>query len=136
MDQVMIIKPTVLTRWDSTYINRTNHFKEELKQLAHVKGAATSWTVPGGEMGGANIRLAIQVLPQKYHAACRFDYDFFNVYQVKLLAGRKFDPSDHNLTLISYTTSSLINRQLNYLASLLCRPPLGGRSCDTITNGM
>jgi len=98
MDQLMIIKPPVLTRWDSTYINKTNHFKEELKQLAHVKGATTSWSVPGGELGRSfNVRRADSGSATKNtmrHTGV--DYDFFNVYQVKLLAGRVFLPTDHN----------------------------------------
>jgi putative ABC transport system permease protein len=39
MDQVLIVKPPTLTNWDSTFITRSNSFKEELKQLSHVKGA-------------------------------------------------------------------------------------------------
>jgi putative ABC transport system permease protein len=50
MDQVLIINPPVLTNWDSTFIQRTNSFKEELKQLSQVKDVATSWNVPGGDI--------------------------------------------------------------------------------------
>jgi putative ABC transport system permease protein len=59
MDQLMVIKPPILTEWDSTFIGRTNQFKEEIKQLANVKGAATSWSVPGGDIGRSfNVRRA------------------------------------------------------------------------------
>lgn len=47
MDQMLIIKPPILTGWDSTFINRTNNFKEELKLMPGIKGTATSWRVPG-----------------------------------------------------------------------------------------
>ena len=37
MDQMLIIKPPILTAWDSTFIDRTNNFKEELKTIAGRK---------------------------------------------------------------------------------------------------
>jgi putative ABC transport system permease protein len=98
MDQLMIIKPPVLTEWDSTFINKTNQFKEELKQLTHVKGAATSWSVPGGDIGRSfNVRRADSgSLTRNTVRHTGIDYDFLNVFQVKLLAGRNFLPTDHN----------------------------------------
>jgi putative ABC transport system permease protein len=98
MDQLMIIKPPVLTEWDSTFINKTNQFKEELKQLTHVKGAATSWSVPGGDIGRSfNVRKADSgSLTRNTVRHTGIDYDFLNVFQVKLLAGRNFLPTDHN----------------------------------------
>jgi putative ABC transport system permease protein len=98
MDQLMIIKPPVLTEWDSTFINRTNQFKEELKQLTHVKGAATSWSVPGGDIGRSfNVRRADSgSLTRNTVRHTGIDYNFLNVYEVKILAGRNFLPTDHN----------------------------------------
>ena len=98
MDQVLIVKPPRLTNWDSTFLSRTNNFKEELKQIAHVKAAATSWNTPGGDIGRSfNVRLADSTTTAKYtmrHTA--IDYDFLNVYGIKLVAGRNFQPSDHD----------------------------------------
>jgi putative ABC transport system permease protein len=98
MDQVLIIKPPTLTKWDSTFISRTNSFKEELKQLAHVKAAATSWNVPGGDIGRSfNVRQADSATTNKFtvrHTAV--DYDFLNVYGIKLIAGRNFTQADHD----------------------------------------
>ncbi len=98
MEQMMIIRPPVLTEWDSTFISRTNQFKEELKQMSNVKGAATSWSVPGGELGRSfNVRQADSGSAARNtvrHSGV--DYDFFKLYQVKLIAGRYFLPSDHN----------------------------------------
>src|SRR6185503_13351169 len=66
MDQVLIIRPPALTNWDSTFINKTNSFKEDLKQIAHVKGAATSWNVPGGDIGRSfNVRQADSATDRK-----------------------------------------------------------------------
>src|SRR6185295_1784348 len=97
MDQVLVVKPPVLTNWDSTFLNRANSFKEELKKIAHVKGAATSWNVPGGDIGRSfNVRQADSATTAKFtmrHTSV--DYDFLDVYGIKLLAGRNFKPSDH-----------------------------------------
>ncbi|MFL5809810.1 MAG: FtsX-like permease family protein, partial [Flavisolibacter sp.] len=98
MDQMMIIKPATLTKWDSTFIDKTNSFKEALKQLSQVKGVATSWNVPGGDIGRSfNVRQADSATTNHYtmrHTGV--DYDFLNVYAVKLLAGRNFTRTDHN----------------------------------------
>ncbi len=98
MDQILIVKPPMLTNWDSTFISKTNNFKEELKQIAHVKGAATSWNTPGGDIGRSfNVRRADSATTSRFtmrHTA--IDYDFINVYGIKLVVGRNFEPSDHD----------------------------------------
>jgi putative ABC transport system permease protein len=98
MDQMLIIKPPTLTGWDSTFIDRTNNFKEELKSLPGIKGAATSWRVPGGELGRTfNVRRAGAGDEQKFTMRhIGVDYDFMNVYGIKILAGRNFTSADHN----------------------------------------
>jgi putative ABC transport system permease protein len=97
MDQVMVIKPPVLTRWDSTFISRANSFKDALKGLPGVAGAATSWNVPGGELGRSfNVRRAGAAADKYTMRQTAVDYEFFPLYAVKLLAGRNFTPGDHN----------------------------------------
>lgn len=98
MDQILLIKSPMLTEWDSTFIGKVNNFKEELKQLSQVKGAATSWSAPGGDLGRSfNIRQANAASENRFtmrHTG--IDYDFLNVYEVKLLAGRNFTSADHD----------------------------------------
>src|SRR6187455_1668438 len=98
MDQVLIVKPPTLTNWDSTFISRTNSFKEELKQIAHVQAATTSWNVPGGDIGRSfNVRQADSATTNKFTVRhTSVDYDFLNVYGVKLIAGRNFIRTDHD----------------------------------------
>lgn len=98
MDQMLIIKPPVLTNWDSAFISRVNSFKEEIKQLSQVKGAATSWNVPGGDIGRSfNVRQADSATTNKFTTRhTGVDYDFMNVYGIKLLAGRNFTMADHD----------------------------------------
>jgi putative ABC transport system permease protein len=98
INQTLIIKPPILTAWDSTFINKENAFKEEVKQLPHVKAATASGRVPGDELGRTfNVRRS------NTDAATHFtvrnlmvNYDFIQVYGIQLLAGRNFTPSDHN----------------------------------------
>jgi putative ABC transport system permease protein len=98
MDQVLVVKPPKLTQWDSTFLSRTNNFKEELKQIAHVEAATTSWNTPGGDIGRSfNVHRADSSATAKYtmrHTSV--DYDFLKVYGIKLVAGRNFKPSDHD----------------------------------------
>ena len=98
MDQILVIKPPTLTNFDSTFISRVNSFKEELKQIAHVQGATTSWNVPGGDIGRSfNVRQADSAATNKFTVRhTSVDYDFLNVYGVKLIAGRNFKQTDHN----------------------------------------
>jgi putative ABC transport system permease protein len=117
MDQMLIINPPTLTNWDSTFISKINSFKEEIKQLSRVKGAATSWNVPGGDIGRSfNVRQADSATTNKFtmrHTGV--DYDFINVYGIKLLAGRNFTIADHSVdwnklhnTLINKSAAKLL----------------------------
>jgi putative ABC transport system permease protein len=98
MDQMLIIKPPILTAWDSTFIDRTNNFKEEIKSLPGVKGATTSWRVPGVELGRTfNVRRVGAGDAEKFTMRhIGVDYEFMNVYGIKVVAGRNFTSMDHN----------------------------------------
>lgn len=98
MDQLLIVKPPILTQWDSTFIERTNTFKEEIKKIPGVKGTATSWRVPGVELGRAfNVRRAGAGDNERHtmrHVGV--DYEYMKLYGVKLIAGRDFTSLDHH----------------------------------------
>ncbi len=98
MDQVMIISSPRLTEWDSTFINRINSFKEDLKKFSFVKAAASSWSLPGAEIGRSfNVRRREADGTQRFtmrHTG--IDYDFINTLGIKLVAGRNFGPADHD----------------------------------------
>jgi len=98
MDQVMVISAPSLTEFDSTFISRVNTFKEDLKQIAHVKAAATSWNVPGGDIGRSfNVRQADSATTNQFTVRhTSVDYDFLDVYGIKVIAGRNFKPTDHD----------------------------------------
>ncbi len=98
MDQIMVIKPPVLASFDSAFIDKANQFKEELKQLALVKGAATSWSVPGGDLGRSfDVRQADSGSTARNTVRhTGIDYDFLDLYQVKVVAGRNFSSTDYD----------------------------------------
>ncbi len=98
LNQVLVIKPPVLTSWDSTFISHENSFTNELRKIPHVQGAATSWNVMGGETGRSfNIRRADQ--DSTVHYTMRHNAitsGFINLYGIRLLAGRDYVSTDFN----------------------------------------
>jgi putative ABC transport system permease protein len=110
IDQVLVISPPTLTPWDSTFIERANSFKEELKTLANVRSAATSQRVPGNELSRSfNVR---RVGTEDNFTTRRtgIDFDFIDLYNIKMIAGRKFVPEDYHPRM-SNLHNAIINEQ-------------------------
>jgi len=98
INQMLVIKPPMLSDFDSSFIIKENSFKEEIKQIAHVKGATSSNRIAGDELGRS-----FDVHRTDDNSGNHFtvrnmggDYDFLNVYGIKLLTGRNFSPADYN----------------------------------------
>jgi putative ABC transport system permease protein len=93
----MIVDAPELAAWDSTTIQRIENYKHELGQIKGVVSATTSNAFPGVRLGRAfNIRLSDQPSDSRYTmSGMNVDHNFFDTYQVKIVAGRKFVPSDH-----------------------------------------
>ncbi|MGN6541178.1 MAG: ABC transporter permease [Ginsengibacter sp.] len=99
MSQMLILKPPLLTKWDSSFISKQNAFIEEVKQLPHVSGAAYSWRLPGDEWG-RNFNVRRKDAQNETNFAVRnmgISADYINVYQIKLLAGSNFETTDYNV---------------------------------------
>ena len=98
IDQILTVGGPVFVKADTTFITRTNAFVAELDQIPGVKNAATSFWVPGNEMGrNFNIRSAEADPNTKY--TMRFDGispDYIKTYGMRLLAGRDFIKTDYN----------------------------------------
>ncbi|HVU58899.1 MAG TPA: ABC transporter permease [Puia sp.] len=98
IDHMLIVKPPVLTGWDSTFIGKENDFKNELKQIPGVTGTATAARLPGNEMSRVfNVRR----LDDPHHAKYTMrwmgvDHDYTGLYNIRIIAGRDFDAADHN----------------------------------------
>jgi putative ABC transport system permease protein len=98
ISQMLVVKPPQLTAWDSTFIDKTNTFTEQLKQLPRVKGATTSWNIPGGETGRSfSVRRADQDSTVRFTMRqSGIGIDYLKVYKIKLLAGRDYTYTDFN----------------------------------------
>lgn len=98
LTKMLVIKAPVLTNWDSTFIDRENAFKNELKQIAHVKGASVTGRTAGDELSRMfNVHRTDKNMAEKLTMRnMSVDADFIQVYGVKVLAGRNFDAKDYN----------------------------------------
>lgn len=98
LSQILVVKPPILTRWDSTFINKENSFKNELKQLPHIQGASVIGRTPGVEMARTfDVRRTDVNTDNKLSMRnTSVDADFINVFNIKLLAGRNFVNTDFN----------------------------------------
>ncbi|MES1160873.1 MAG: FtsX-like permease family protein, partial [Bacteroidota bacterium] len=98
IDHMLIVKPPELTRWDSTFIEKENNFKNELKKIPGVAGTATAARLPGNEMSRVfNVHRLDDKSNSKYTMRWMgVDHDYVGLYNIKMLAGRDFDATDHN----------------------------------------
>jgi len=98
IDHILIVKPPTLTGFDSSFIQRENDFKHEVKQITGITGAATSNRIAGNEMGRAfNVHRVDDNSGDHYTLRnMGVDFDFIDVYGIKLIAGRKFESRDYN----------------------------------------
>ncbi len=98
IDQMLVVSAPRLTEWDSTFIKRMESFKEELKGIANVMGAATSSGIMGDDLG-REFKVRRAGTDENTYFTVRSlytSYDYVDVYGIKLVAGRKFSPLDHH----------------------------------------
>jgi putative ABC transport system permease protein len=98
IDQVMVVNGPVFVHRDTTFITKTNSFVHELDQISGVKNAATSFWVPGNEMG-RNFNIRATDGDPNTHFTMRFDGispDYLKTYGMELVAGRDFSATDYN----------------------------------------
>ena len=96
MDQVLVVSGPALTRWDSASIERINSFKTELKRYPAIKAATASVNVFGDRLSRSFNVKRVGSGEEKGVTVSRMsiDLDFFDTYQIKLLAGRNFLVTD------------------------------------------
>jgi len=98
IDQVMVVNGPVFVKRDTTFVTRTNAFVNELDQIPGVKNAATSFWVPGNEMG-RNFNIRRPEGDPNTHFTMRFDgvsRDYLKTYGMQVIAGRNFVATDYN----------------------------------------
>jgi len=98
LSRVLIVKPPMLTSFDSSFISHENSFKAELGQLPGVLMAGTSGRVAGDEMGRAfNVHRTDKNTDTKITIRnMGIDFNFLNLYNIPLIAGRNFVQTDYN----------------------------------------
>jgi putative ABC transport system permease protein len=98
LSQVLIVKPPILTEFDSSFISHENSFKAELNQVPGVIGVASSNRVAGDELGRTfNVHRTDNNSETKITMRnMGVDYNFLKLYGIPLLAGRNFSPLDYN----------------------------------------
>lgn len=98
LSKVLIVKPPILTEFDSSFMSHENSFKAELTQNPGILVASTANRVAGDEMGRAfNVHRTDKNTDQ--HFTMRnmgADYNFLTLYNIPLLAGRNFRATDYN----------------------------------------
>jgi putative ABC transport system permease protein len=98
IDHMLIVHPPILSNFDSSFITRVDAFKNELKLIPGVTGAATANRVPGNEMGRAfDGHRADDNSGTKFTIRnMGVDEDYVPLYGIKVLAGRTLDAGDYN----------------------------------------
>jgi len=119
VDRMMVVKAPELMAWDSTAIERIETYKHALREVRGVVSATTSSQVPAARLGRTfNVRLSTQPLETRYTMSLmNVDHDFMETYGVKLLAGRDFVPTDHNLRY-EEVHSLILNKRATQLLGL------------------
>ncbi|WP_143310021.1 ABC transporter permease [Chitinophaga vietnamensis] len=98
LSQVLVIRGPSLSQFDSTFITRSDAFKDELRKIPHVKNVANSWSVAADEMG-RDFDLSLssdEHAPRFTTRKVAISPEFLQVYGIKLLAGRNFDVTDYH----------------------------------------
>lgn len=97
IQNTLIIHAPELVAWDSTTISKIENYKHELTQINGVMHATTSSNLPGDRLGRSfGIRLSDQPSESKYTLSImNVDHNFVDAYGLKIVAGRKFEITDH-----------------------------------------
>jgi putative ABC transport system permease protein len=119
---------------DSIFVNKNKIFKEELEKYSNIFAVATSASVPGKDMLKWPFKLKSQNdIEKSSYPICEVDYDYFNIYKPKFLAGRNFSEdygSDNSSVII--TKSSLKMLGLNSPNEAIGKIILGGNESPII----
>lgn len=99
IDQVMVIeRPGIMQRDRNAFDSAIDVFRTELAKSPEIEAASTSFTIPGKQRA---YKSGVKRLgaPDEEIAVLRLnsmDYNFLEVFQMELLAGREFSPDFPN----------------------------------------
>ncbi len=98
LSKVLIVKPPVLSEFDSSFISHENSFKAELTKIPGIIAASSASRVAGDELGRSfNVHRTDKNTDA--HLTMRnmgVDFNFLNLYNIPLVAGRNFNQLDYN----------------------------------------
>lgn len=108
----MIVSPPMRTSFDATYMGRVRAFKHAVTQLPQVISASTSSHIPGERPFRTFGIQLVNASDQTKHTISQLvvDADFFKMYEVELLTGRMFEPTDYNFDW-NKVSKIIINRR-------------------------
>ncbi|QHT67034.1 FtsX-like permease family protein [Rhodocytophaga rosea] len=98
IEQMLVMRGPGLTEYDSTFIDRINTFKTELKRLPAIQKSATSSNLPGDRLP-RTFDFRRKNDPEQATVTMsrmNIDSDFIDTYQMNVVSGRTFLLSDHN----------------------------------------
>ncbi|MEM6768153.1 MAG: ABC transporter permease [Bacteroidota bacterium] len=104
MDQLLILKtPSVI---DSTFMDRSTLFRDQLTQSPHIHHATASSDIPGHIIQNNNsIKLQGRPTEEAVFATYLFtDQDYLDTYEMEILAGRNFSKelqTDHEAVILN-----------------------------------
>ncbi|MGH1436146.1 MAG: ABC transporter permease [Lewinella sp.] len=112
IDQMMLVQAPELSRWDSTFINRMDVFKEQLTQLNGIQAACTASRAPGEGIGRVFGLILPAAADDRNHTFgfVQADHSYTKTYGLEILAGRSLRPEDHSPN-IDEINSLLINEE-------------------------
>lgn len=99
IQRTMIVNGPGQTQFDSTFIQRMDYFKSELSAMSGVSRVTASARVAGNQMGRV-FQIRSSADPEAVDLTSNFmgvNHDFVELYGLKVLAGRDFEPTDHHV---------------------------------------
>lgn len=100
INNTIVIKAPTRTRWDSTFTTRVETFREEMPKVNGVKAVAASNKLPGERLPRI-FKVHVKGRPtEDYHTLSTVGVgrNFFELYNVRLAAGRTFIQEDYKPT--------------------------------------
>jgi putative ABC transport system permease protein len=110
-DQMLILKfPSIV---DSTIISNSNYFKNEIAGLSTVQSISNSSDIPGQLLDNNTLRRKESTEDDRLLTfIIRVDHEFFDTYQMELIAGRTFRMEDSTNIFTSTNNALVVNEQL------------------------
>lgn len=110
MDKVITVEAPQITNVDTTFVEHIYQFITKLEQNSRVEKAGTSRSVLGNRLPRTfNVRTSPES-EGKMLNRLSINFGFMDVYEIELLAGRNFVPTDHNRDM-RFLKSVLLNEK-------------------------